>query len=221
MITSKKSIPKLLPRSVQSSSKHKMTKRYTKTTNEHCQTPVQWLRSLFGNSCQVNDRIIKVFKKPSQEDLAAYDLEAVKAIRERDLEQLRAFHKQGRSLNACNQFGESLLHMACRRGDRETVSFLIREAEVRVDIRDDFGRTPIHDACWTSNPNFEVMDILISAADPYLLLAEDVRGSTPFDYARREHYSQWIKFLESREESLLRRIRLMQALASELCVNSC
>jgi hypothetical protein len=39
-----------------------------------------------------------------------------------------------------------------------------------------------------------------------MLLAEDVRGHTPFDYARKEHYEEWVDFLKEKEEELQRRI---------------
>ena len=107
------------------------------------------------------------------------------------------------SMNACNTFGESLLHMACRRGDVSIVRLLVNEFKVRVEVRDDYGRTPLHDACWTTTPNFEVMDVLMGAVEARLLLAEDVRGHTPFDYARREHWDKWIRFLEERKAKLI------------------
>jgi hypothetical protein len=36
------------------------------------------------------------------------------------------------------------------------VSYLLEECKLCVNISDDFGRTPLHDACWTAEPNFEV-----------------------------------------------------------------
>jgi ankyrin repeat protein len=169
-------------------------------------SPTAYIQTLFGTAgCVISDP--KTFSKPKEEDIEAYDLEAVRAIRSRDLEKLRQLYTNGKNLNACNQFGESLLHMACRRGDLAIVKFMIREANVRVESRDDFGRNPFHDACWTSSPNFDVMDVLISAADPLMILAADVRGSTPFDYARKEHYGPWVGYLESRKTIILDRLQ--------------
>jgi hypothetical protein len=175
-------------------------------------SPASFLHSLFNKECddsamKPSKPAPKVFTKPSEEDMAAYDLEVVKTVRSKNLEKLRVLYQEGKSLNACNQFGESLLHMACRRGDLPIVTFLIREAKVRIDIRDDFGRNPFHDACWTPVPNHDVMDVLMEAAEPEMLLAEDVRGSTPFDYARRDHHAIWIEFLESRKDVLIQKIR--------------
>lgn len=118
-------------------------------------------------------------------------------------------------MDACNRFGESVMHVACRRScapmvspcltlrccEREAqrtcfpyaaaaspfifpfspssavswflclhfslifclclfhfqVNFFIDECGMKVNTSDDFGRTPLHDACWTAEPNFEVV----------------------------------------------------------------
>ena len=109
-------------------------------------------------------------------------------------------------MNACNQFGESVLHMACRRGYTKIVDFLLTEVKVRTDRCDDFGRNPFHDALWTPIPNFDVISLLIEYADPLLMLSEDVRGNTPFAYARQDHNEQWIIFLEKSKVIILNRI---------------
>ena len=146
------------------------------------------------------------FHRPTQEATDAYDLSVVQAIRNDDIERLRIMLREGKSFNACNRFGESLIHMVCRRGNIPMATFLIMEACVDVDVRDDFGRSPIHDACWTSKPNVAIMDLLVNSVSPEMLLAEDVRGHTPFDYARKEHYEEWCQYLKSKEADLQRRI---------------
>lgn len=175
------------------------------------QTPVSLLRDIFacnpfGATLLGDPDNYVSFSKPTQEATDAYDLSVVQAIRHNDVERLRTMLREGKSFNACNRFGESLIHMVCRRGNIELATFLIKEALVDVEVRDDFGRTPMHDACWTSKPNVAVMDLLVNNVSPELLLAEDVRGHTPFDYARKEHYEQWHKYLTSKEEDLQHRI---------------
>merc|ERR1711957_744069 len=103
-------------------------------------------------------------------------------------------HKSGKTLSCCNPFGESMLHMVCRRGYSEMLSFLLEEVEVSVRIIDDSGRNPLRDALWNSNCNFDVVSMLIYR-DPSLLLFSDKRGHSPFTYARKEHWRQW-KYLE-------------------------
>jgi hypothetical protein len=188
------------------------------------QKPVDTLRKILSSDCSSSDSSSSpaqtgasesstsqlktlTFQKPSEEDISAYDLETVKAIRSNNLDQLRKLWYSGKSMDACNQFGESVLHMACRRGYADIVDFLLREVKVRSDRCDDFGRNPFHDALWTSTPNFDVVDLLIDFADPALLLSEDVRGNTPFAYARSDHSERWISFLGKRRDKLINRIK--------------
>lgn len=177
-------------------------------------SPISVLRSIFGNAGVVNVPP-KPFKKPSNEEIDAYDLDVVRAVRSGDLTKLKLLHAAGKNLNCTNKFGESLLHMACRRGNIDILSFMLKEANVRVDIRDDFGRTPLHDACWTSSPNFAIMDALIERVDPSMFLSEDVRGSTPFEYVRQDHWCGWVKYLAERKERLGQRIREAQDISSK------
>lgn len=190
-----------------------MKRKRHQITQSHKQgpTPSEYLTSLFTSVGVDVNAIMSSrqysFQKPNQHDIDSYDLQAVMAMRSKDLEELRRLHSSGKSMRACNQFGESLMHLCCRRGDIEIVTFMVQEAKVPCDIRDDYGRTPLHDSLWTAKPNFHVVDVLLEAADPSVLIAPDVRGATPFDYARREHYEEWIKFLQSRKETLLQRIK--------------
>ncbi|OEU06641.1 ankyrin [Fragilariopsis cylindrus CCMP1102] len=106
--------------------------------------------------------------------------------------------------NACNRFGESILHIACRRGHLEMVKFLIDEVGLRIDtIRDDYHRTPLHDAFWTPVASYDVVDFLLQQPNVVqLLLLKDVRGYTPLDYARSEDRGKWLRFLWERKAIL-------------------
>ena len=144
------------------------------------------------------------YREPKEDDISSYDVELVKVIRSKNVDRLREMFLSGRSMNACNQFGESLVHMVCRRGDLDILKFMIEEAKVSFSIKDDFGRNPFHDACWTPTPNTEMMDMLIASADTSLLVSQDVRGNTPFEYVRREHHREWNEYLEKRKEDILK-----------------
>ena len=139
------------------------------------------------------------FPPITEEHLAAYDTDVVAAVRENHLDQIRSFHDSGRALSCCNRFGESLIHMACRRGYADTVTYLLEEAQVSVRIRDDCGRTPLHDACWHRTTQYNIVDTIIRV-DPALLCISDKRGHTPFAYARREHWPVWRQFLFDRTD---------------------
>ena len=64
-----------------------------------------------------------------------------------------------------------------------------------VQVCDDFGRTPLHDACWTCIPSFDTVSAILDS-DIRLLKVVDCRGVSPLSYTRREHWSAWIQYLE-------------------------
>ena len=126
-----------------------------------------------------------------------YGHEVVSAIRSNNIDSVMKLHADGTNFQCGNQFGETLIHLACRRCHRELVSFLVKEAGVSLRVRDDYGRTPMHDLCWRANPDLELFDILLEYA-PELLMLSDDRGHTPLDYSRREHWDVLIPFLLER-----------------------
>ena len=140
------------------------------------------------------------FIEKTEENIKSYSQDVITAIRNQDLDALQFFYSQGRTLQSCNEFGESLIHMACRRGFNGVVEFLVREAGVSIKVIDDYGRTPMHDACWTASPNFDLMEMLLDV-EPSMILLCDKRGHTPLDYTRREHWDKWARFLIKRYQS--------------------
>jgi hypothetical protein len=173
------------------------------------ESPVQFLRSLFRKDEG------QYHAQPSTVDpdvLDAYTMESVQAVRTRDVTKLRELLEEGKSLDASNRNGETLLHLACRRGDLATVQFLLEEAHVNTDVCDDMGRTILHDVCWRTAPDLEIMAILIRTVLPKTLIAQDRRGHTPFDYARREHWGVWMSFLQDNKELIERRVELVSSI---------
>lgn len=168
-------------------------------------SPVAFVRSILCERGEIKiETTMNKFVRPTEQEMAAYNNDVVGAIRKRNVAKLREFVQQGVQLQCCNRFGESLLHMACRRGFADVVQFLLEEAKVSPFKKDDFGRTPLHDACWTTTPNLELMELLLKASEPQMLLVQDVRGHTPLDYSRREHWEAWINFFSDRKELLLK-----------------
>uniref|UniRef100_A0A7S2IC66 Uncharacterized protein n=1 Tax=Helicotheca tamesis TaxID=374047 RepID=A0A7S2IC66_9STRA len=151
-------------------------------------------------SSQMSLDLKNFFIERTEEQMETY-AQAAEAVRSKNFDALRKMHEEGLSLQCSNRFGESLIHMACRRGLTDVVAFLISDAGVSIRVRDDYGRTPLHDACWTCEPNLELMDLLIKEC-PDLLLIEDKRGHNPFDYVRKEHWGIWNRFLEQRMDLL-------------------
>jgi hypothetical protein len=142
-----------------------------------------------------------LFKKPSDAQIEAYKLGTLKAVRLAQINELRKLHAMGVSFDCCNRFGESLVSLVCRKGNADALRFLVQEAGVSLLLRDDFGRTVLHDAFWTTQPEFELITFLLQEV-PDLLFVKDVRGHTPLDYVRREHWGIWINFLKERKHLL-------------------
>mmetsp|Transcript_32049 Transcript_32049/g.35893 ORF Transcript_32049/g.35893 Transcript_32049/m.35893 type:complete len:365 (-) Transcript_32049:174-1268(-) len=149
--------------------------------------------------------LARFIEKPTKEMLDAYKTEIVMAVRNNNVSKARQLFNDGIfDCNACNKFGESILHIACRRGHLEMVQFLIVDVGLKVEeIRDDYHRTPLHDAFWTSTASYDVVDFLLKQPHVVdLLLVKDVRGYTPLDYARSEHRGKWLHFLWKRKSIL-------------------
>lgn len=143
------------------------------------------------------------FETYTDEHLEAYTNEMSQAVHANDVKTLRTLMQSGHVMQASNRFGESLLHTSCRRGYTSTVQFFVHEAKISPRLRDDMGRTPMHDACWSSSvPNHDIMKMLIEAA-PEMLLSRDKRGHSPFDYARREYWPNWVTFLNDHRQFIV------------------
>lgn len=138
------------------------------------------------------------YSKPTAYQQASYHVNLIKLVRNHEVAAFRAILESGISQNPCNKFGESLLHMVCRRGDADLLKIML-DVGSSVQISDDYGRTPLHDACWAAEPSFETLE-LVANQDVTLFHMTDTRGAVPLSYVRREHWPQWIEFLESKKD---------------------
>ncbi|KAL3923478.1 MAG: hypothetical protein SGILL_001634 [Bacillariaceae sp.] len=141
------------------------------------------------------------FAKLTDEAVEAYTTTVVTVCRNNDLAGLKELQAKGQTLNCFNRFGESLLHMACRRGFEDIVDFLLEQPDVDIRMCDDNGRTVLHDACWNPNPQLKICQRILER-DPCLFFISDNRGCSAFQYARPEHWDIWRKFLLENRESL-------------------
>lgn len=66
-----------------------------------------------------------LFLESKPEHLAAWDTDLVRAIRDHDLDALRARNTTTQSLQASNAFGESIVHLCARRETAEMLRFLV------------------------------------------------------------------------------------------------
>jgi len=155
-----------------------------------------------GVQVQSFDALQAFFSPPTAEEIAAYQHDVIQAIRTQDLTTLEQFHSEGRPLKCSNQFGESLLHMACRKNLVAVAKFLVQTARVPLQVCDDYGRTPLHDACWAPTTNFELIDLILSEC-PDLLYIKDKRGNTPLSYLRQDKWASWNDYLVKKSTSHL------------------
>jgi Ankyrin repeat len=133
---------------------------------------------------------------PITEDyLQGYTKEMVQAVRADDVTTLRRIDKRSsQSLLCGSKFGDSILHLACRRGSVNVLEYLIVELGVSPKVVCDLGRTLFHDALWTAQPNTRILSLLLKTC-PELLFVTDHRGATPLSYAPKQHWSSLCRFL--------------------------
>jgi hypothetical protein len=135
------------------------------------------------------------YLRVSDQDVKGYG-EVAMAARKEDTVALRQLLQDGVSLQSCNRHGESVVHIACRRSSLPILDILMNEAKVSIRLRDDMGKTPLHDAAWTTTPSFEVVTMLLEDS-PDLLFARDKRGHSALDYIPQTVWAEWCEFLES------------------------
>ena len=139
------------------------------------------------------------FLEMTQDNVAAYDMTIATAVRNDNMDVLRQYHKDGKNLQCCNRFHESIIHTVCRRGHTKLLQYLLDKTDVSIQIVCDYGRTVLHDACWTHTPNFDLMKLILARC-PDLLLITDQRGFTPLQYVGRQHWNSWCDFLKENKD---------------------
>lgn len=127
------------------------------------------------------------------------------AVRADSIDLLATLDSEGQRMDGCNKFGESIIHLAARKGSFKCLEYLVHCCQVDVRVCCDAGRNPLHDACWSAAPNFDVAFLLIKAC-PDLLHVRDKRGHTPLEYIPRDVWSQWNSFLDSHAAFLRPRV---------------
>jgi Ankyrin repeats (3 copies) len=129
-------------------------------------------------------------------DVASYTASLLAAVRRHDLDAIRAHRAVAgpHSLQCANRFAESLLHTVARHGQVEILRYLVEEANVSLHVCCDQGRTILHDAAWSTAPNFDCIRYILSR-HPELLYVTDKRQYCPLDYAPRCSWEAWRSFL--------------------------
>ena len=138
------------------------------------------------------------YNKPTPLQLASYGVYIADMIRSGNTEAVQEVLELGLSPNACNMHGESMVHSVCRRSDIKMLDILF-QAGCEIQVSDDNGRTPLHDACWAPEPNFPLIEKLLER-DKQMLYMMDSRGHLPLSYTRKHHWSEWLQFLQSKKD---------------------
>jgi len=191
----------------QSASKHKYVRVIggrdnTKTESTLPISPHEFLKKLLISRGYATKHYCSLeggyYCRPTPLQCASYGTKTVQAVRKSDKKLFAGLISSGLSRNPCNKFGESILHMVCRRGDHEILKLLMDNGAT-VQVSDDFGRTPLHDACWTCKPCFKSIEMILEK-DIHLLHIVDCRGSPPLEYVKRENWREWNEFFEKQKE---------------------
>mmetsp|Transcript_3540 Transcript_3540/g.8453 ORF Transcript_3540/g.8453 Transcript_3540/m.8453 type:complete len:689 (+) Transcript_3540:633-2699(+) len=157
------------------------------------------------------DEKVKFLETTSERVEAYQNIELLTAVRRRDMVTLKRIaadkKSRGGTMNACNRFGESILHLACRKGSLDVVELLVgSDCNCSLLVRDDYGRTVLHDACWTVSPPWELIKLILKKA-PVLWRVSDIRGHLAMQYIPKSAWPQWAAFL-SKNKGLLQRIMI-------------
>jgi hypothetical protein len=132
--------------------------------------------------------------EPTELQQKSYSIHLINLVREENVYDFERIICAGLSPNPCNQYGESLVHMVCRRGAAAFLKVLL-ENGCDVQVSDDMGRTPAHDACWAAKPCFGVVRMILER-DPLMFQLTDCRGATPLTYVPKKDWAAWLQFLE-------------------------
>ncbi|GAX27549.1 hypothetical protein FisN_13Hh365 [Fistulifera solaris] len=128
-----------------------------------------------------------------------YSLELTKAVRQGDVSLVQSY---AGNLQCSNAYGESILHVAARRGDLVLLQYLVEQRAISLRVCCESERNVLHDACWTSRPSFACISWLLEHV-PELLLVQDARGRAPLEYAPSDTWDEWNAYLKENPHLVL------------------
>lgn len=160
---------------------------------------------------------------PSELQISSYDAYFIKLVKScssttpatsTNRELVQKILHCGISPNPCNSHSESLVHTICRCGDVALLQCMI-DAGSCMTVCDDYGRTPLHDACWFTGNNsnddddpnkntiFDIVALLLqnsSTEGTYMFYMTDCRGYAPLQYVTKQYWRIWIEWLEANKD---------------------
>jgi Ankyrin repeats (3 copies) len=115
------------------------------------------------------------YNSVTQKQQLSYHSHIIDLVKANDVEQLRYLFAAGLSTNPANAYGEGLIHLVCRTGAVDVLKVMINSG-CDVQVSDDYGRTPLHDACWSANPSCTYL-IFLSPSFSYFCQTSNFRLS--------------------------------------------
>lgn len=131
---------------------------------------------------------------PTPLQLASFGSLVVQAVHTNDTESLSKLLNCGLSPNPCNQFGDAILSLICKRAAYDVFKVFVDHG-CDLQVCDSFGRTALHNLAWSGQFSSAMAKIIMDS-DLNQLLIEDDRGQCPLEYVRRGHWDEWICFLK-------------------------
>eukprot|EP00526_Cylindrotheca_closterium_P017115 CAMPEP_0113635278 /NCGR_PEP_ID=MMETSP0017_2-20120614/18394_1 /TAXON_ID=2856 /ORGANISM="Cylindrotheca closterium" /LENGTH=321 /DNA_ID=CAMNT_0000546061 /DNA_START=108 /DNA_END=1073 /DNA_ORIENTATION=- /assembly_acc=CAM_ASM_000147 len=141
-----------------------------------------------------------IYFEPYRE--AQIPAKVLRALRSNDFNNLEGIEMEQLRRHR-NSFGESLTHLVCRSG-LPSAQFLIEQVKIPLNVRDKFGRSPLHNACLAAIPDFKTVQLVLKHS-PKLVMFEDNKGRIPFDYISARNRSKWSRFLS--EDGILAQLQ--------------
>jgi hypothetical protein len=90
--------------------------------------------------------------KTTRTQRLSYHTYVVDLVKDGKVDELRKLFATGLSTNPANVHGEGLINLVCRLGQSDILRVMI-DAGCDVQVSDDYGRTPLHDACFATEPS--------------------------------------------------------------------
>lgn len=133
---------------------------------------------------------------PTALQVASFGTAVVQAVHSSDTVTLAQLLSAGLSPNPCNQFGDSILSLICKRAGFNVFKVMVDHG-CDLQVCDSFGRTCLHSLTWAGEFS-EPMAKVILDADLNQLLISDKRGQCPLECVRKDKWNEWISFLRER-----------------------
>jgi hypothetical protein len=184
------------------------------------------LLSLIGKSfCTFEALTTAYFSEPTMLQLYSFGSSLNDIIcQNRDANDLEDYLSCGVSLNPTNEYGDSLVHQLCRKGDEVLVYTVLKcytkvlnkeTPETRCNTVNPFqisnymGRTPLHETCCSPKTRFRIVDIILHC-DPFLLFVTDQHGYTPLEYISVDQWPKWIVYLNAKFDACFKKKSSME-----------